>query len=148
MISAKQYFTLQVLFLLHLLYISKGLFISMKIPFNIRILGNALQCKTCEKNDPSCLLADEVEIRDCPSDEDFCYSWFDRTSKFEHFSFEEKNKKFFYSESEIGVQRGCISPDMGEYKMIRKMLGDKDNECFKRINGLDCFKLCSNDKCN
>jgi hypothetical protein len=50
--------------------------------------------------------------------------------------------------SAVGVQRGCISPEIGEYKMIKAMLGEKDNECFKRVNGLDCFKLCSTDKCN
>jgi hypothetical protein len=47
----------------------------------ISYLGSALQCKFCDKSDPACLLANDVDIRDCPSDDDICYSWFDRTSK-------------------------------------------------------------------
>ena len=62
------------------------------------------------------------------------------------FSFDLNNE--FNLGSDVGVQRGCISPETAEYKMIKEMLEEKDNACFKRANGLDCFKLCSNDKCN
>ncbi len=64
-----------------------------------------------------------------------------------NFSFDQS----FYSfdlESDIGVQRGCISPDMDEYKMIKKLIDNEQSKCIKRINGLDCFKFCSEDKCN
>ena len=49
------------------------------------ILGYALQCKTCEKTDPACLLGRDVEIRKCTNDNDLCYSWFDRTGKLKLF---------------------------------------------------------------
>jgi len=54
---------------------------SIRVSFKISILDYALQCKICEKNDSACLLGQYVETRDCANDNDFCYSWFDRTGK-------------------------------------------------------------------
>jgi hypothetical protein len=122
---------------------------SIKIFFEIIILGYALQCKICEKNDSACLLGQDVQIGDCVSDNDLCYSWFDRSGKL-NFVF----LKFLYSlllfhiGSQVGVQRDCISSDTAEYEAIKTAIGYKDSGCIKRVNGLDCFKFCSLDKCN
>ncbi|CAF0729276.1 unnamed protein product [Rotaria sordida] len=90
----------------------------------------ALECKTCQQDNPDCLLADNVEIRQCENDNDRCFTWFDRTG------------------SGISVQRDCISTDTADYKMIKRLIGTKDSGCVKRINGLDCFTFCSLNKCN
>jgi hypothetical protein len=42
-------------------------------------LDHALECRTCDKNDSNCLLAQEANIRVCPNENDLCYAWFDRT---------------------------------------------------------------------
>ncbi|CAF5130347.1 unnamed protein product, partial [Rotaria magnacalcarata] len=88
------------------------------------------ECKFCEKEDPDCLLGQNVQTRSCPTETDFCYAWFDRSG------------------SDVGVQRDCISIDTPEYEVIKGMMGEKMTECVKRINGLDCITFCSLDNCN
>ncbi|CAF4437563.1 unnamed protein product, partial [Rotaria sp. Silwood2] len=92
--------------------------------------GNALQCKTCEENNPSCLFEHDIKIRHCENEEDVCYSW------------------LYRSGSEIGIRRDCLSISSPEYNLIKGILGTKDNNCLKRIRGLDCFTICSTDLCN
>ena len=33
------------------------------------------------KDEPSCVLAQETELRVCENDADLCYAWFDRTGE-------------------------------------------------------------------
>ncbi|CAF5118153.1 unnamed protein product, partial [Rotaria sp. Silwood1] len=40
--------------------------------------SNALQCKTCEQTDSSCLFAQDTKIRLCENEDDVCYSWYYR----------------------------------------------------------------------
>jgi hypothetical protein len=54
----------------------------------------------------------------------------------------------FDIESEVGVQRDCISTDTPEYKTMKQMIRNRNDGCVKRLNGLDCFTFCSDDKCN
>lgn len=55
---------------------------------------------------------------------------------------------FVPSEGRVSVERACMSPHTAEYRTINKLLRGKDNDCIKRVNGLDCFKFCSSDNCN
>lgn len=113
----------------------------------------ALQCKSCGKNEAACLLGHGIVSEKCPSDDDLCYSWFDRTSKLR-----KKNTNlhsifiiFAYKiilVADISVQRGCISSKSHEYKTIKKFLSNLDEDCVKRVDGLDCFKICAEDNCN
>jgi len=93
-------------------------------------ISNALQCKVCEKTDPTCLFAEKAETRQCEKEEDLCYSWFHRDG------------------SEITVQRDCMSIVTTEYSLIKDMIGDRDSGCIKRIYGIDCFTFCSTNLCN
>jgi len=54
----------------------------------------------------------------------------------------------YYIGSRVGVQRGCMSPNMNEYKTVKKLIHNSDSDCVKRVNGLDCFKFCEFDQCN
>ncbi|CAF0969121.1 unnamed protein product [Rotaria sp. Silwood1] len=83
--------------------------------------SNALQCKTCEQTDSSCLFAQDTKIRLCENEDDVCYSWYYRDG------------------DEMGVRRDCISINSSEYHLIKDIIGTKDSSCLKRIHGLDCF---------
>lgn len=48
----------------------------------VSILVYTLQCKACEKTDPTCLLGHDTPMETCSNDDDLCYSWFERSSKF------------------------------------------------------------------
>ncbi|CAF3653251.1 unnamed protein product [Adineta steineri] len=91
---------------------------------------NGLDCKVCQKNDPNCLLGENVETRKCENDNDYCFSWFDRKG------------------SVVGTERDCMSSDTPEYEAIKEMIGNKNNGCVKSVKSLDCFTFCSVDKCN
>ncbi|CAF0775382.1 unnamed protein product [Didymodactylos carnosus] len=41
--------------------------------------GDSLECKSCQKNDSSCILGYNSETYECLNDDDVCFSWFDRT---------------------------------------------------------------------
>ena len=58
---------------------------SIKSGLKISFLGHALECRTCLKSDPNCLIADDVGVRHCDNDNDLCYAWFDRTGMFKSY---------------------------------------------------------------
>lgn len=48
----------------------------------------------------------------------------------------------------VGVERGCVSPDIEKFRVIQDLIGYLDHGCIKRQNGLACFRFCSIDECN
>lgn len=48
----------------------------------------------------------------------------------------------------VSVQRNCIPTDSFEFNYMRDLIGQRTSACIKRINGMDCYKLCSSDACN
>lgn len=111
-------------------------------------LDEALECKTCRKTDPDCILGYTATVRYCADENDLCYAWFDRTGK-------ERGALFSFSPflslslgGVVGVQRDCLSTRMSEYAVIQEMIGYQESGCVKRMNGLDCFRFCSEDRCN
>ncbi|CAF3294616.1 unnamed protein product [Rotaria socialis] len=92
--------------------------------------SNGLQCRVCKENGSSCLFAQHTRIRDCENYDDLCYSW------------------FYRSGSDVGVLRNCLSVKSPEYNLIKKLIGNTERTCRKRLLGLDCFTMCSTDLCN
>ncbi|CAF0909730.1 unnamed protein product [Adineta ricciae] len=92
-------------------------------------VSDALECRTCDKIDPSCDTPSNDYNQVCDDENSVCYSWFHRGA-------------------ETNVQRGCMSTISAEYKLIQETIGHRNEGCVKRMRTFDCFKFCSRDACN